>query len=137
MSTYKIISSNKYSGRLRDAEPDSGPGRLFKRIRNPPDVIKTLYEKHKYDEEKGLLPSIVDIKQFGINFVGYPEDLYYLQTSNGGDDSHIVHLKKVQPPSTFRHKRSPKSLRNTKQKSKGRSKVRSKGRSKQRRSRKM
>jgi hypothetical protein len=130
MSTYKIISSGEYSGRLRDAEPQYGPDRLFKRIRNPPDVIKTLYEKHKYDEEKGLLPSIVDIKESNIVLDIYPEELRYLQTSNRGHDSHSVHLRKVQPPSIFRHKRYPKSLRNTKQRSKVRSKRRSKRRSK-------
>jgi len=150
MSTYQIISSDAYIGdSRREAEPDTGSisfsSHRCKHINNPPGVIKAWYDKYTDDKKNSRLPSIVDIKEIGINYdahpFGYPRELRYLQTSNGGHDSHTVHLRKFQPPSAFRHKRSPKSLRNTKQKSKVRSKrrykVRSKGRSKQRRSRKM
>jgi len=117
--------------------------RGYNRLREPPGVIKTLYETYKSDEENRLLPSIVDIKELGIVRDTYPDKLLYVQSYREGimSGAYYVHLEKVQPPSAFRHK----SLRNTKQKSKvrskvrskGRSKRRSKGRSKQRRSRKM
>jgi len=126
MATYQIIESYRVPSWRMDEY-----ARGYIRIREPLGVIKTLYETYKSDKENRSI-SIVDIKELGIVRDTYPDKLLYVQSYREGTTSgaYYVDLKKVQPPSAFRHK----SLRNTKQKSKRRSKVRSKGRSKQRRS---